>query len=165
MVTLRPWLPGDRGLLDRTNTPEMTEFLGGPESVEQLDDRHARYLDLQPRGEMFVVLDGDTAVGTIGYWEHNAGDDVVWETGWAVFPEFRRRGYARRALESVIARTTDVRRHTSLHAYPSIENVASNELCRRSGFSLVGPLTFEYPQGHLMSCNDWTHPLLWPGSH
>jgi RimJ/RimL family protein N-acetyltransferase len=141
----------------------MTAFLGGPESVEQLDNRHARYLDLQSRGEMFVVLDGETAVGTTGYWEHNEGDDFVWETGWAVLPEFWRRGYARQAVHAVIARTTEIRRHKSLHAYPSVENVASNELCRQCGFTLIGPLTFEYPKGEWMTCNNWAHELVWPG--
>ena len=70
----------------RTNTSEMTAFLGGPETVDQLDDRHARYLDLHSCGEMFVAMDGETAVGTTGYWEHEEGDQVVWETGWAVLP-------------------------------------------------------------------------------
>ena len=35
-VTLHRWSPDDQSVLERANTPEMTRFLGGPETPEQL---------------------------------------------------------------------------------------------------------------------------------
>jgi hypothetical protein len=36
MVSLRPWTEDDFQVLERSNTAEMTAFLGGPETPEQL---------------------------------------------------------------------------------------------------------------------------------
>ena len=63
-VTLKRWGPGDLVVLERANTPEMTRFLGGPESDEALRRRHADYLSLWEPGDirMFrVEVDGVTA--------------------------------------------------------------------------------------------------------
>ena len=40
------WSAGDLSVLERANTPEMTSYLGGPETDDQLRERHARYLRL-----------------------------------------------------------------------------------------------------------------------
>jgi RimJ/RimL family protein N-acetyltransferase len=40
-------------------------------------------------------------------------------------------------------------------AYPGVDNAASNAICRKLGFTLLGAEDFEYPPGHLMRCNDW----------
>jgi RimJ/RimL family protein N-acetyltransferase len=44
-----------------------------------------------------------------------------------------------------------------MYAFPSVENVASNALCRKLGFTLLGDAEFEYPAGSgiSMRCNDW----------
>jgi L-amino acid N-acyltransferase YncA len=47
-VTLERWGEGDLPVLEAANTPEMTAFLGGPETAEQLAKRHERYLRLCP---------------------------------------------------------------------------------------------------------------------
>jgi len=49
-----------------------------------------------------------------------------------------------------------------MHAYPSVENGPSNAVCRKAGFVLQGPYEFEYPEGHLMVCNDWRIELFTP---
>ena len=49
--------------------------------------------------------------------------------------------------------------YDTIHAYPSIDNAASNALCRRLGFELLGQERFEYPKGHWMTCNDWSLDL------
>jgi RimJ/RimL family protein N-acetyltransferase len=54
------------------------------------------------------------------------------------------------------------RRH--LHAYPSVDHPASNGVCRRAGFTLLGEVAFEYPKGHPITCNDWRVDLTAPGS-
>ena len=42
-----------------------------------------------------------------------------------------------------------------MHAFPSVDNGASNAVCAKLGFTLLEALEFEYPPGHPMRCNDW----------
>jgi len=56
-----------------------------------------------------------------------------------------------------VARSPD--RHRYLHAFPSVENRASNAICRKVGFLLMGGCQFEYPPGNFMRCNDWRFDL------
>src|SRR5882757_347071 len=96
-VRLEPWSSDDLWLLRRTNAPEMTEHLGGPETEEQLLARHARYQRIDGAGgRMYrVVLEPDGEVaGSIGFWEQTWRGEKVYETGWGVLPEFQGRGIA-----------------------------------------------------------------------
>jgi RimJ/RimL family protein N-acetyltransferase len=162
-VRLRPWRTDDLGLLERLlGDPAMTEHLGGPETPEHLRSRLTQYLALKPEeGRMFVVTvgrDGEP-VGSVGWWWHEAGDSPSLETGWSVLREFQGRGIATRAMRlmlELVAADTD---QVAIHAYPTIENVASNALCRTLGFELLGSTDFEYPKGHPIVCNDWSFDL------
>ncbi|GAA1604236.1 MULTISPECIES: GNAT family N-acetyltransferase [Kribbella] len=160
MVTLVSWSEQDFELLERCNTPEMTAYLGGPETPEKLRDRHRKYVDNAFTGQMFVILTaaGERA-GSIGYWEHAEGDETVWETGWAILPEFQGRGLATEAVHEVAKVAAASGSHRTLHAYPGVANTASNALCRKAGFTALGERDFEYPKGHWMRCNDWSLDL------
>jgi RimJ/RimL family protein N-acetyltransferase len=46
---------------------------------------------------------------------------------------------------------------------PSVDNAPSNALCRKLGFTLLGPHEFEYPKGSWMQCNDWRLDLFAAG--
>ncbi|MFC7309987.1 GNAT family N-acetyltransferase [Streptomyces monticola] len=158
-ATLEPWSEGDFWLLERQNTPEMTEHLGGPETAEKLVDRHRRYLLLTERGRVFrITVDGRTT-GSIGYWEQEWQGGTVWETGWGVLPEFQGRGIAVAAARLVLdaARTESL--HRFVHAFPSTGNPGSNAVCRKAGFHLVGDSDLEYPKGHWSRHNDWRFDL------
>ena len=162
-IQLKPWADEDLDLLRRLNTPEIWAHLGGPETEEKVLDRHARYLDVggQGSGGMFTVVllpEGRTA-GCIGYWEREWQGETVYETGWHVLPEFQGRGVATAAARAIAEVAGAERRHEQLHAYPSIDNAASNAICRKAGFTLVGPYDFEFPKGNLMRCNDWRYDL------
>ncbi|MEU6254120.1 GNAT family N-acetyltransferase [Streptomyces sp. NPDC047043] len=155
-VRLEPWGEGDFWLLQRTNSPEMTAHLGGPESEEKLVARHGRYLELAA-GQMYrVVLAGSgETVGSVGFWEREWRGGTVWETGWGVLPEFQGRGLAVAAAGGVINAARAAGGHQYLHAFPGADHAASNSVCRRAGFTLLGPVDFEYPKGHWMTSNDW----------
>ena len=160
MVSLRPWSADDFLLLERCNTAGMTAFLGGPETPEQLISRHQRYVENAFAGQMYVILtaDGDPA-GSIGYWEHEENGDTVWETGWAILPEHQGKGLATAAIAEVTKAAAAKGSHRTLHAYPGVDNGASNALCRKAGFTLLEAREFEYPKGHWMRCNDWSLDL------
>ncbi len=160
-VELKPYSENDLPFLRRNNAPEMTEFLGGPETEEKLLERHQRYINLQA-GEayMFVVwLDG-SAVGSVGYWETKWNDMTVWEAGWGVLPEYQGRGIALAATLAVVEKARIEGKHRFMHAYPKVINTASNNLCRNAGFELMGECDFEYPKGVPIRCNDWRIDLL-----
>ncbi|GAA2975640.1 hypothetical protein Sfulv_26000 [Streptomyces fulvorobeus] len=160
-VRIVPWSQGDLELLHRANAPELMDHLGGPESDEQLALRHARYTllsaDRTGKGRMYRVVlaaDGEDA-GTIGFWQRTWQGQEVYETGWAVLPGFQGLGVATAATRAVAAAARAERRHRYLHAYPSVENGASNAVCRKAGFELRGTCELEYPPGNPMRSNDW----------
>ncbi|HZT12632.1 MAG TPA: GNAT family N-acetyltransferase [Candidatus Baltobacteraceae bacterium] len=153
MVALRRWAMDDLRLLHETlGNPAMMEHLGGVESPEQIERRHVRYLN---GGDMFTVWEGGSTVGSVGFWEREWRGEDVYEAGWMILPEFAGRGLATQAAVAVISLAREQRRHRFLHAFPSVENIASNAVCRNAGFMNLGECTFEYPKGHWMRCNDW----------
>jgi RimJ/RimL family protein N-acetyltransferase len=155
-----PWGEDDLPLLHRLlGDPAMMEHLGGPESPEKIEERHGRYLDGQTPAKMFKVVDAATgeSVGSVGYWEREANEGQVWETGWMVLPEFQGRGIATEATRQVIDLCRAERTHRYLYAYPSVDNEPSNAICRKLGFELVDEEEYEYPKGsgNILRCNDW----------
>ena len=106
---------------------------------------------------MFRIVLGSASevVGSIGYWEKNWRDQLVYETGWHILPAYQGRGLATKAGEAVIAQARLENRHRFLHAFPSMDNIPSNAICRKLGFVLMEACEFEYPPGNFMICNDW----------
>jgi RimJ/RimL family protein N-acetyltransferase len=156
----RPWTLDDAWLMKRLlGDPSMTEHLGGPESPEQLDRRLRRYVEELDgeQGRMFVIEIGPErrAAGSIGYWAREWRGETVWETGWHVLPEHQGRGIATAATRRCVALAEEEKRYPSIHAFPAVDNAASNAICRKVGFTLIAPVEFEYPKGHWMACNDW----------
>jgi RimJ/RimL family protein N-acetyltransferase len=159
-VLLREWSADDLPLLQQTmGDPAMTEHLGGPETPEQLEGRHERYLALagSGTGHMFVIEipTASAPVGSVGYWEKTWPEELVWEIGWAVIPAYQGQGIATRATAAAIERARAEARHRFMHAFPSINNPPSNAICRKLGFTLMGRFDFEYPPGNPLRCNDW----------
>jgi RimJ/RimL family protein N-acetyltransferase len=98
-------------------------------------------------------------VGSIGYWERTWRGQTVYETGWAIVPEFQGRGFASAAATLLIQNLRPVAVHRFLHAFPSPDNAPSNAICRKLGFALLGEHDFEYPPGQVMRSNDWRFDL------
>lgn len=154
-VWIEPWTADDRELLDALlGDPVMTEHLGGPESPQKLDARQARY-EADPRQHRIRLEGVAGGVGFVGYWDKDWRGAGVWEVGWGVRPEYQGRGLATKAMRLLL----DVMRIDGsrglVHAFPSVDNEASNALCRKLGFQLLDAVDFEYPPGHPLRCNDW----------
>jgi RimJ/RimL family protein N-acetyltransferase len=163
-VRIEPWAEGDGALLAQLlGDPAMMEHLGGPESEQQIADRHARYLADADRDPQFRIVVGDVPAGWVGYWERDWREREVYEIGWSVLPAFQGRGVARAATVQAVARAGAHGRRRFVHAFPSVDNAPSNAICSRTGFTLLGPCDFEYPPGHPMRCNDWRLDLA--GAH
>ncbi len=157
-VRLRRWTDVDFPILAQSNAPEMTRFLGGPESDAAVARRHERYLRGWDVGlpRMFAIVDdAGVALGSIGWWEATWRDHAVYETGWTVFEHAQRRGVATAALALVVS---DVREHGErrlLMACPAVDNVASNALCRAGGFT-VAETREDTIRGATLTLNFWT---------
>jgi RimJ/RimL family protein N-acetyltransferase len=162
-VRLEPWGPGDFGLVEQLmGDPAMTEFLGGPESAEKLKDRQRRYAE--PGSGMFKIVDvaSGEGIGSVGFWEREWRGGTVYETGWSVIPAFQGRGVAVEATRQLIELARETGRHRYMHAFPKVVNEASNAICRKLGFELLGEEDFEYPPGNPIRCNDWRLDLATP---
>jgi RimJ/RimL family protein N-acetyltransferase len=155
-VRIVPWGEADLPLLQQLlGDPAMMEHLGGPESPEKIAERQGRY-ERMPAGVFKVVeVESGVAAGWVGYWGKTWRDDEILEVGWSVLPAFQGRGIAAAATAQALAVARAEGRHRLAHAFPSVDNAPSNAICRKLGFTLLGPCDFEYPPGRNMRCNAW----------
>ena len=166
IVEIRPYSEGDQWILRKTlGDPNETKHLGGSESENKLRKRHKKYVALSKdpqSGCMFVITTGNkkTPVGTVGYWERDEAEQKVWEVGWSVIPEYQRQGIATAATRLLVDFVTKLHSHRYIFSYPSVNNQASNAICRKLGFTLTGNRDFEYPPGNILHCNIWRLDLL-----
>jgi RimJ/RimL family protein N-acetyltransferase len=138
----------------------MMRHLGGPEPPEKVAERLGRYMrHVEPGNRMFKIVASGEPVGSVGYWERDWRGGPVLEAGWSVIPEFQGRGIAATATAMALERARSDGLRRFVHAFPSVENAASNALCRKLGFTLLEECDFEYPPGHRMRCNDWRFDL------
>jgi RimJ/RimL family protein N-acetyltransferase len=74
---------------------------------------------------------------------------------WRAFSldQFQGRGLATRGVAAVIEGVRAERKHRFVHAFPSVDHLPSNAVCRKVGFTLLGE--FEYPPGRFIRSNDW----------
>jgi RimJ/RimL family protein N-acetyltransferase len=128
-----------------------------------LADRQRRYA--QPGSGMYKIVDDETGegVGSVGFWERDWQGETVFETGWSVIPAFQGRGIAAEATRQALELAKETGKHRFVHAYPKVENDASNAICRKLGFEFLGAHDFEYPPGNPIRCNDWRYDLTDPG--
>ena len=158
-VGIRPYADGDLPLLVRLlGDPSMMLHLGGPESPEALGRRHDRYLrdNATARG-LFTIVVGPkvTPAGWAGYWESTWRGERVWECGWHVLREQQGCGVGSAGVALMLDDARRRHAHRFVQAFPSVDNAASNGLCRRLGFELLGEVDVEYPKGHMMRSCDW----------
>ena len=157
-VFLEPWTDADLHIELRGNTPEMTAFLGGPEPEAAVRARHERFLELpvSGTGQMFRIgLPDAPAAGSVGYWEREWRGSTVYEMGWLVLSEYQGRGVASVATRLAAVHAATHGRHRFAHAYPKSAHAASNAVCHKAGFELLGEVDFEYPKGTPIRAHDW----------
>ncbi|HET9017041.1 MAG TPA: GNAT family N-acetyltransferase [Thermomicrobiaceae bacterium] len=155
-VHLVRWGEGDGDLLAKlVGDPAMMEHLGGPESPEKIAERQARYVRMES-GVYKVVEDASgEGVGWVGFWDSNWRNEAIYEMGWAVLPSHQGRGIATAATAQAIVLAMAEGKYRYAHAFPSVDNPASNGVCRKLGFTLVETCEGEYPPGTFIRVNDW----------
>ena len=161
-LSIRPYAEGDMWVLEKTlGDPTQMVHLNGPESSEKLQKRHKLFLAMSAdyhAGCMYTITMGleNAPVGNVGYWEAEQDGQKGWETGWFVLPEFQRRGIATAAIRMLANHVATLDRRY-LFAYPSVNNVPSNAICRKLGFVLTREVDSEYPpeSGSHLRVNIW----------
>ena len=135
---------------------EVMKELGGPNSDEVIEAAHAKRLIVAADDWWLTIVPepGHAPVGTIGIWPHDWEGEEVYEVGWMLLPEFQGRGLATEALALLLERVRAAPDFDSLHAFPGKAIAASNALCRKFGFELVGEYEADYA-GAMLHTNHW----------
>jgi len=162
-ITLRDYAQDDFWLTEALESdPEVMKDLGGPTPKEQILQKHNKRLKGALEGKVwwFVIIPEKSArpVGTIGIWDSEINGVPAAEMGWMILPAWQGRGIATTAGRLVLERARREKRWGSVHAVPCAGNPASNAVCRKLGFSLVGEVVTGYngpPSRH----NDWVIEL------
>jgi RimJ/RimL family protein N-acetyltransferase len=71
-----------------------------------------------------------------------------------VLPEYQGRGYAKRAVRTLLEHARDDGRWGLVHAFPATGNGPSNGICRSVGFRLLGRRDVEFA-GRTLHTNHW----------
>jgi RimJ/RimL family protein N-acetyltransferase len=154
-VHLVAWSDDDAGLLSALNGDEaQMAHVGGAETAAKIAERQARYVT--DPGQ-FAVVDADGAhTGWVGFWAREWRGATIYEIGWSILPAFQGRGLASTGTRLAVEEARRAGGADAVHAFPGVDNAASNAVCRSVGFTLVeADLTFEYPPGSEMVVNDW----------
>ncbi len=140
-ATLAALADGDLARAQITSPVPLSAWLAGPESVGTWRHR-ARQATETPDDLPWVtgVLwdeDSGQAIGKAGF--HAApNEDGMVEVGYAVEPAYRRRGYARAALDVLVHRAREHPDVRTLRATVSPDNAASLALIEQYAFVEVG---------------------------
>jgi RimJ/RimL family protein N-acetyltransferase len=120
--------------------PAVMAELGGAVPRDEIPAMHRRRLDNTATDPWWfvIVTEDEQSAGTIGIWETEHDGAVVHETGWMLLAAFHGRGLASAALAQLLDRARAEARFEQLHAWPGVTNGASNALCRKFGFELLG---------------------------
>jgi RimJ/RimL family protein N-acetyltransferase len=140
--------------------PEVMAELGGPVPREEIPAMHRRRLEGVAADPWWfiIVTDDEETAGEIGIWETEHDGATVHETGWMLARRFHGRGLASAALGLLLERARSEPHFEQLHAWPGVTNPASNALCRKFGFELLGEEDGSYRDAKLR-VNHWVLEL------
>lgn len=98
-----------------------------------------------------ILLSG---IGCVCLWKMEADGTETTEIGWGILPEFQGKGFATKAVGMLIelARIDGKEKWGTLHASTGINNIASNKLCKRLGFSFLSEFDMNF-YGKLIKAN------------
>lgn len=160
-MQLRNVVPGDLAAYIRMRCdPVMTADLGGPLPREGMEDkvrRDARQAADDTAWLRMIVPDEarpEEVAGTVTIWSHDTGDGPLSEIGWMVLPEHQGQGIGKRAVRALLEEARDRDRWGPVHAFPAVDNAASNGICRAVGFRHLRQADVTFA-GRVLSTNHW----------
>ena len=125
---------------NETSPVPLSEYLASPENTSVWSRRYRQVL-AEPADGAWVTgaiwdMEEQVTVGRAGY--HSAPVDGTLEIGYAVDPAFRRRGYARAALQELLERAAQEPGVRTVRLTIAPGNVASMSLAGQFPFRTVG---------------------------
>ncbi|NED94638.1 GNAT family N-acetyltransferase [Phytoactinopolyspora alkaliphila] len=139
--TFRALADGDLVAANAVSPVPVSAYFAGPDwrGVWQMRRRQVEEDPASAAWVTGVIWDAQEklAVGRAGYHGPPDSSGLV-EIGYAVDPAYRRRGYARAALEALMRRATDEPRVCTVRVTISPGNLASYQLASQYGFVEVG---------------------------
>ena len=132
---------GDLAAASAVSPVPLTDYLAGPE-CQATWRRRRDQVEQDPASAAWVTgviwdEQQQAAVGRAGYHGPPDASGMV-EIGYAVDPDYRRRGYARAALEALLRRAAREPLVTTVRVTISPDNAASLALASQYGFAEVG---------------------------
>jgi len=140
-ATFRALAEGDLAAANAASPVPLSAYLASPE-CSGVWHRRSRQVAADPASAAWVTgviwdEERQLAVGRAGY--HGPPDAAgLVEIGYAVDPGYRRRGYARAALEFLLQRAADEPDVLRVRVTISPDNAASRQLAAQYGFTEVG---------------------------
>jgi RimJ/RimL family protein N-acetyltransferase len=139
--------------------PVVMAELGGPlpaATVREKLERDAASADADEAWVLAIVPDetAGRAVGVIFVWDSTIEQTPIVEMGWGLLKEFHGRGYGSEAVHLTLLRAKAENRWGVIHAFPGVDNPASNAVCRKNGFDPIGLIDRTY-NGHIIHTNIW----------
>jgi RimJ/RimL family protein N-acetyltransferase len=137
----RALVDGDLAAANAVSPVPLSTYFADPES-RGLWRRRSEQVDDDPASAAWVTgviwdEQQQVAVGAAGY--HGPPDPSgMVEIGYRVDPAFRRRGYARAALEALLQRAAREPQVKTVRVTISPDNLASHQLASQYGFTEVG---------------------------
>ena len=140
-AAFRALADGDLEAANAASPVPLTRYFASPEwrGTWRMRSEQADRDPASPAWVTGVIWDEQkqVAVGRAGY--HGPPDDSgMVEIGYAIDPAYRRRGYARAALEALLQRAAHEPRVTVVRVTISPDNTASYTLASQYGFAKVG---------------------------
>jgi RimJ/RimL family protein N-acetyltransferase len=160
-MKILPYAETDRRLTVALETdPRVMGHLGGVSTPEAAERVHRWRLEAPERGDIFVTIvpdDADEPVGVVGIWRSEIDGETVHELGAMILPGHQARGVGTRTWDLVrpLVRDAGI---TRLDSYPGVDNVASNAILQRIGFTRVGERDLDY-EGRPVRCAHWTREV------
>lgn len=155
-LVLRREIDGDRvAWLERINTPEVMDHLGGVQTIEQVVAGFERMATTEVEGVlpfMLVALKGaGTLIGKCGLAviEAEAAPDALKgeaQVGWTLGADYWGQGYAREAAEATLALAFDRFAVATLYGQTSERNVPSWRLMEKLGMRRRAELDYHDPE-------------------
>jgi RimJ/RimL family protein N-acetyltransferase len=156
-----PYSEADRELtIALESSPAVMGHLGGAVTPEGADKVHRRWLARVARGDLVyaIVPDGETApIGITAIWRTEWNSQEIHELGAMALPDWQRRGLASQGFEELL-RLAGANGITRLHSFPAVDNVGSNALMGKLGFTRIEDCDLEYG-GRPLRCAHWVREL------
>jgi len=138
--------------------PVMMAELGGPQPKEKMPKILQNSLEYVRSGRgwayKIVLEDSQTAIGSVSIWEGDWDGMPIDEMGWMVLPAYQGQGLGKQACRTLLDKARTDGRWNVIHAFPGVNNLPSNGICRALGFTLLDACDIDYAD-RILRCNHW----------